>query len=486
MMPVQRIPGAARAAAGLVAALLGLGAASSANEPPAVVFKTRPRADGGVISGRGPLDVMFNMCPTSDADPGDQLKFTYDFNGDGAIDYYGHCRQGHRYPVSSQCVDAVVCATDRNFGHRQCRTYSVCSSGAGPGTEPSPGPTPTPSPSPTGPPDILPSTYDLYAFTAAAGTEVDVAVDTVDAATAFDAWACLSTTPEGCVLFDENVIEWGDDDQACTFPPPSYACPAFVTTLPDDDDGIYYLLVSDNAEDDFAGSVGHYSLQVGSDTPIGPLNLQVNNQPDDQLPSGAAAAAAAGASSTSLGGGATTLAATPGPAAPAARVVAPAPSAAPKAAPSAPARPAAPPARPAARPERPAAAPAPGGSGTVPAIVSTAGPAETGGRRPEAVFKTDPKASQKGRIAGGGSFEVTFDLCASTDPDAGDELTFTFDFDGDGTVDRSGGCRETHRFEFTGAEIRCVAPVACVGDGRQDHQSCRTYTVCGREGATIR
>jgi hypothetical protein len=102
------------------------------------------------------------------------------------------------------------------------------------------------------------------------------------------------------------------------------------------------------------------------------------------------------------------------------------------------------------------------------------------------VFKTDPKAGEKGRIAGGGAFDVTFDLCASTDADAGDELTFTFDFDGDGTVDRSSGCRETHHFAFTGSEMRCVAPVACVGDGQRDHQSCRTYTVCGRERATTR
>src|SRR5437867_12484329 len=125
-MPVHPMRRAPRVVAGLAAAALGWGAASSANEPPAVVFKTRPRAVNGTISGPGPLDVTFNMCPTSDSDPGDQLKFTYDFDGDGSIDYYGHCRQTHRYPASAQCLEATVCASDRQPGHRVCRTYSVC------------------------------------------------------------------------------------------------------------------------------------------------------------------------------------------------------------------------------------------------------------------------------------------------------------------------------------------------------------------------
>ena len=123
-MRVHPTPRAPRVAAGVAAALLGLGVASSANQPPDVVFKTRPRAVNGVISGRGPLDVTFNMCPTSDSDAGDQLKFTYDFDGDGRIDYYGHCRQTHRYGASNQCLDATVCASDCQPGHRVCRTYS--------------------------------------------------------------------------------------------------------------------------------------------------------------------------------------------------------------------------------------------------------------------------------------------------------------------------------------------------------------------------
>jgi hypothetical protein len=483
---MPRLPGVA---ASLAAALLGMGVASSANEPPAVVFKTRPRAVNGVISGRAPLDVTFNMCPTSDPDPGDQLKFTYDFDGDGRIDYYGHCRQTHRYAASNQCVDATVCASDRQPGHRLCRTYSVCTtdgsgggSGPGPGPKPAPGPSPTPSPtpSPSPSPDILPFTYDLYAFTASPGTKVDVSVDTVSAATAFDPWACLSTTPEGCVLFDENVIDWGDDDQACTFPPPNYECPSFSATLPANAGGVYYLLVSDAAEDDFAGDVGLYALHVGSDAAIGPLILKGNNSPDSQLPPAPAQAQAQPARSRP-----------PAPATPAAGALAPAarPRPARPAAPVHPAEPASPDAEDSHAPPRaqvPRNPPRPedgtprAASSAATAIVSGAETRDAG-PRPEAVFRTEPPSSARGRITGGPSFDVTFDLCASTSPDPTRELSFSFDFDGDGVVDSSGACRQTRRYEFEDSGPPCVNSVACVGDGRKDHEACRTYTVCRSE-----
>lgn len=463
--PTPPVPRAATA--GLAVALLGLGVASSANDPPAVVFKTRPPASGGVISGQGPLDVTFNMCPTSDEDPGDSLKFTYDFDGDGSIDYYGHCRQTHRYPASNRCVDATVCASDRNPGHRLCRTYSVCASGADRG--PGPGPSPSPSPSPS--PDILPFTYDLYSFTAKAGTNVDVSVDTVSAATTFDPWACISTTPEGCALFDENVIEWGDDDQACTFPPPAdWECPAFTATLPAD--GVYYLLVSDAAEDAFAGPVGLYALHVTSDAPIGPLSLKGNNVPDPADSPPAVAAHAARGSSRHESGAETAVAAAPK--SRPSRPVPVRPSASAPAAPASHAAPSAAPARP-ARPEVAAAPPA--DSGTAPAITSGA-EAPDDAARPEAAFRTEPRANADGRITGDASFDVTFDLCASKSPDPGRELVFAFDFDGDGVVDGSGPCRQTHHFEFDGSRPRCVKTRACAGDGTEHHEACRTYTVC--------
>jgi hypothetical protein len=478
-MPAHRMRRAPRVAAGLAAAALGWGAASSANEPPAIVFKTRPPAVNGTISGRGPLDVTFNMCPTSDPDPGDLLKFTYDFDNDGIIDYYGHCRQTHRYPASDRCPEATVCASDRQPGHRVCRTYTVCALGGngepGPSPSPRPSPSPFPSPSPSPSPDILPFTYDLYAFTGTAGTNVDVSVDTVSAATAFDPWACVSTTPEGCVLFDENVVEWGDDDQACTFPPPTYECPAFRATLPVD--GVYYLLVSDAAEDDFAGDVGLYALTVGSDGAIGRLELLADNAPDSKLPPKKSQPPATLPAAPAEKGGAPAV--RPRPVRPAPVKPAEPPS------PVKPAEPSSEEAGQAPASQGAAAKPAPPGaakrtdSGTAPEIVLGPDTRDAGDARPEAVFRTLPRASAKGRITGGGLFDVTFDLCASAGRDPEKELTFSYDFDGDGARDDSGRCRQTHRYRFDGSGPRCVASVACVGDGKQSHETCRTYTICG-------
>ena len=472
LTPMRRAP---RAAAGLAVAFLGLGVASRANEPPVVVFKTRPPAVGGVISGRGPLDVTFNMCPTSDVDPGDQLKFTYDFDGDGTIDYYGHCRQTHRYAASNRCVDATVCAWDRQpgSGHRQCRTYSVCASGGNgsPSPSPAPTPTPTPTPSPSPSPDILPFTYDLYSFTASPGTNVDVVVDTVSAATAFDPWACISTTREGCVLFDENVVDWGDDDQPCTFPPPTYECPSFSATLPANKDGVYYLLVSDSAEDDFAGDVGIYSLRVTSDNAIGPLVRLADNVDDRELPP-------APKSTTPATPAQAQGAAASGPRSTRSAPVHPAPLASPAARTDSDRA-----ARPA--PVKPAAPEGGVDAGASPAIASgaVAGSPEAAGLRPRAVFRTDPPASAGGRITGGASFEVTFDLCASKSADAVKEPIFTFDLDGDGVADESGSCRQTRRYELGPPGPRCVRSVVCVGDGEKAHETCRTYTICRSEGS---
>src|SRR6185295_20402272 len=69
--------------------------------------------------------------------------------------------------------------------------------------------------------------------------------------------------------------------------------------------------------------------------------------------------------------------------------------------------------------------------------------AQSVGSPPTAVFKTQPPANGESVITGGSTLDVTFNLCQSTDPDAGDELKYTFDYDGDGTVDEKGHCRTT-------------------------------------------
>lgn len=92
-----------------------------------------PRA-GGNIPGNLPLEVTFNTCPSRDPDPGDQLKTTYDFDGDGTIDFFGHCRQTHVFDVPAR---PRICVTDRTPDHAVCRTFVV-----GGGSDPVPTPCP--------------------------------------------------------------------------------------------------------------------------------------------------------------------------------------------------------------------------------------------------------------------------------------------------------------------------------------------------------
>jgi hypothetical protein len=123
-----------------------IGHAAADNQPPVAVFKVRPAADaGGRISGPSPLHVTFNTCQSSDPDPGDLLKTTYDYDGDGTVDYSGHCRQTRAY--DGGCTAARVCVTDRvpGDGHTVCKTYEVCVAGAGGG-----GGQPAPTPGPPG------------------------------------------------------------------------------------------------------------------------------------------------------------------------------------------------------------------------------------------------------------------------------------------------------------------------------------------------
>jgi hypothetical protein len=90
---------------------------------PTAVFRTTPRADaGGNIPGGFPLQVTFNTCPSTDTDEGDRLKTTYDFDGDGVVDYAGHCRQTH---VFEDHARPRICVTDRTPDHQVCRSYVV-------------------------------------------------------------------------------------------------------------------------------------------------------------------------------------------------------------------------------------------------------------------------------------------------------------------------------------------------------------------------
>jgi hypothetical protein len=96
---------------------------------------------------------------------------------------------------------------------------------------------------------------DAWTFTGVGGEGVSVTVDTVAADTAFDPRVYVNG-PDGCTVLT------ADDNFDCTFPPPSYRCPAAAF---DASDGEYRVVVL--AAGSCAGDVGAYSIRV--DGPAG-------------------------------------------------------------------------------------------------------------------------------------------------------------------------------------------------------------------------
>ena len=106
-------------------------AGPTGNQPPEAVFKTNPVAASGTITGRAPLTVQFNMCPTADPDH-DLLLFTMDFEFDSVVDVRGttgsDCRRSFTYPLGT--TQARICVTDVDGGlgalhPPQCQIYSI-------------------------------------------------------------------------------------------------------------------------------------------------------------------------------------------------------------------------------------------------------------------------------------------------------------------------------------------------------------------------
>ncbi len=104
----------------------------SGNQAPDAVFKSTPAAKGSTITATSsPLDVIFNMCASSDPE-GDQLYFLMDFDGDGSFDWGGisgaHCRADHVY--TSGTYTAETCLYDRDKDGKAlhddvCKTYII-------------------------------------------------------------------------------------------------------------------------------------------------------------------------------------------------------------------------------------------------------------------------------------------------------------------------------------------------------------------------
>jgi hypothetical protein len=94
-----------------------------AQDKPNAVFRVvpGPSADG-VIRGAFPLTVQFNNCQSRPTNEDDNLKFTYDFNGDGTVDEFGHCRWEHVY---TENATARVCVSDRRPENEVCTTWEI-------------------------------------------------------------------------------------------------------------------------------------------------------------------------------------------------------------------------------------------------------------------------------------------------------------------------------------------------------------------------
>ena len=114
---------------------------------------------------------------------------------------------------------------------------------------------------------LMPSPWlaeDRYAFSAKAGWNVTVTVNTVYSDTTFDPKACISATPNGDCL----PGLFADDSFECDFPPSwANACPMITGALPATSDGLYYLRVTSFSATRFAGSIGQYRVTIKLATP---------------------------------------------------------------------------------------------------------------------------------------------------------------------------------------------------------------------------
>ena len=124
------------------------------------------------------------------------------------------------------------------------------------------------------------------------------------------------------------------------------------------------------------------------------------------------------------------------------------------------------------RPPQPA--PGPAAPTPVPTTTPAPGPAPVptpvpGNGPPNAVFVVSPDPP-----LGSSPMPVRFNLCRSTDPD-NDTLVFRFEF-GDGQRAR-GSCREDHMYTAPVNGEATYRALACVSDGRDANEQCRTYDV---------
>jgi Ca2+-binding RTX toxin-like protein len=116
---------------------------------------------------------------------------------------------------------------------------------------------------------------DVWSFTAAPGTTIVAVADTVATDTAFDVVGCIGTQVDAF----GTCFAFADDNWQCTFEPPAFGCPWYVTvTLPADADGVYYWAIEEFAADGAAGNV-YMAHLAGSG--LGALTLVFDDRPGE-------------------------------------------------------------------------------------------------------------------------------------------------------------------------------------------------------------
>jgi hypothetical protein len=102
----------------------------AANLPPVADLRVSPQPDANTrVVGVEPLLVKFNMCHSTDPNIEDDLRFTFDLDGDGGIDTRGFCRAERTYTLADgrDCTTVTGCVSDRIPEHGEsCRTVVVC------------------------------------------------------------------------------------------------------------------------------------------------------------------------------------------------------------------------------------------------------------------------------------------------------------------------------------------------------------------------
>jgi len=116
---------------------------------------------------------------------------------------------------------------------------------------------------------------DIWTIDLDVAMSLDIAVDTVDLSTAFD--------PKFYVIGPDECVDYAADDNfECTFPPPSFECPAIAAEL---GAGRHQIVVTAFPNKCTEGAeMGEYALLIGGETPVRPYLAENDIFRYEQIP----------------------------------------------------------------------------------------------------------------------------------------------------------------------------------------------------------